>query len=416
MGRLKEARSYTAQTASQYNPPCCVLHAIAWPNVHGTARSLGPHLPSYVNFFSGNPLNRLAWLRTSQSFLNAIVHAPATRWLVFRDGQPLLQSAREARSDPFKQSLARLTTRDVRPLLGPEPFFHQGQHEGELAPPDTKGLEAARLRGAPIVFLGLHETETTFAAALPSSDFSAKADLQTLISNIQGDAYFSLDVTDVNPTELDNVLQSSVATSEGSQLAFTEPRAVMSTLSAFESALFAEARSTIDWNTRNKVRSPVHRTHTQTRITDRARVIYSSALHADPQSTPRGQDGSSHARLSSRGRTMPGRSPARPRRACTTSLTPARTRSLSWRSSTRLEIKFCSVAMYAARVPVPVHDDALSNLSDPDHVHIRTTLLAPGNRTSQSGPHGSGPVCPASSSPASRSKTRSSASSGKRPA
>ncbi|KAI0745299.1 NUDIX hydrolase domain-like protein [Earliella scabrosa] len=210
------------------------------------------HLSSYVNFFSGNPLNRLAWLRTSQPFLNAIVHAPATRWLVFRDGQPLVQSAPETHANPFKQTLARLTTRDVRPLLGPEPFFHQGQHDGEHAPDDAKELEAARLRGAPIVFLGLHESETTFAAALPSSDFSAKADLQTLISNIQGSAYFSLDVTDVNATELDNVLQSSVAASEGHRLAFSEPRAVMSTVDAFEAALFAEARSMIDWNTRNK--------------------------------------------------------------------------------------------------------------------------------------------------------------------
>ncbi|RPD52839.1 hypothetical protein L226DRAFT_531952 [Lentinus tigrinus ALCF2SS1-7] len=203
----------------------------------------------YVNNFSGNPLNRLAWLRTSQPFLNAIVHAPATRWLVFRDGQPLIQASGEARANP---SLARLTTRDVRPLLGPEPFFSQGQHEGEVASPGIKWLEAARLRGPPVVFLGLHENETTFAEALPSSDFSAKADVQTLISNIQGSAYFSLDVSHVDATELDNVLESSVAATEGSKLSFSEPRAATSTLDAFEAAIFAEARSMIDWNARNK--------------------------------------------------------------------------------------------------------------------------------------------------------------------
>ncbi|TFK89313.1 hypothetical protein K466DRAFT_519155 [Polyporus arcularius HHB13444] len=207
----------------------------------------------YVNNFSGNPLNRLAWLRTSQPFLNAIVHAPATRWLVFRDGQPLIQTSGEAPVNPSKHSLARLTTRDVRPLLGPEPFFSQGQREGQLAPADEKKLEAARLRGTPIVFLGLHESQTTFAAALPSSDFSAKTDLQTLTSNVQGSAYFSLDVTDVDSAELDNVLASSVATTqEGLKLTFSEPRAVMSTLDAFEAAIFAEARSMIDWNARNK--------------------------------------------------------------------------------------------------------------------------------------------------------------------
>lgn len=76
-----------------------------------------------------------------------------------------------------------------------------------------------------------------------------------MTSNVQGSAYFSLDVTDVDSAELDNVLASSVATTqEGLKLTFSEPRAVMSTLDAFEAAIFAEARSMIDWNARNKVR------------------------------------------------------------------------------------------------------------------------------------------------------------------
>ncbi|KAI0358625.1 hypothetical protein OH77DRAFT_1199791 [Trametes cingulata] len=203
---------------------------------------------AYVNFLGGSPLNRLSWLRTSQPFLNAIVHAPTTRWLVFKEGQPLVQS----RPSASNQSLARLTTTDVKPLLGSEPFFSQGEREGELAPSDVPGLEAARLRGTPIVFLGLHETDTNSADALPSSEFSAKTNADAVISNIKGTPYFSLDVSDVAQSEVDQVLHNAAASQEGTELVFSEPRAAMGSFDPFEAALFAEARSMIDWNARNK--------------------------------------------------------------------------------------------------------------------------------------------------------------------
>ncbi|KAI0633535.1 NUDIX hydrolase domain-like protein [Trametes polyzona] len=203
---------------------------------------------TYVNFFGGSPLNRLAWLRTSQPFLNAIVNAPATRWVVFKEGQPLVQS----RPNGPKQPLARLSTEDVKPLLGPEPYFAQGQHEGELAPADVPVLEAARLRGNPIVFLGLHETNTTDADALPSSDFSAKTSADVVLANIKGAAYFSLDVSDVDQATLDQTLRKSSAAQDGAQLVFSEPRSATTNFDAFEAALFAEARSMTDWNARNK--------------------------------------------------------------------------------------------------------------------------------------------------------------------
>ncbi|KAH9892734.1 NUDIX hydrolase domain-like protein [Cubamyces lactineus] len=212
---------------------------------------------AYVNFLSGSPLNRLSWLRTSQPFLNAIAHAPSTRWLVFKEGQPLLHTQPSA----SKQSLARLTTSDVKPLLGPEPFFAQGQQEGELAQPDVPVLEAARLRGPPIVFLGLHETDADSSNALPSSEFSAKTSAETVITNIKGTPYFSLDVSDITSAEVDKVLQAA-ATRGGGEFQFSEPRAALALFDAFDAALSAEARSMVDWNARNKYcpscGSPVH--------------------------------------------------------------------------------------------------------------------------------------------------------------
>ncbi|TBU31595.1 NUDIX hydrolase domain-like protein [Dichomitus squalens] len=257
----------------------------------------------YVNFFSGNPLNRLAWLRTSQPFLNAIVHAPATRWLVFRDGQPLLKSSTSAaHAGTFKQTLARLTTRDVRSLLGPEPFFAQGRREGDIADPDVKALEGSRLRGTPIVFLGLHETETTFAAALPSSDFSAKADPQTVIDNIKGTPYFSLDVSDVDQAEVDQVLHASASAEggQGTQLVFTEPRAAMGSLDAFEAAIFAEARAIVDWNARNKFcpscGSSVHSSWAGWKLTCSTLLPWAENAGKKPCATATGLNNFSHPR------------------------------------------------------------------------------------------------------------------------
>ncbi|KAI0948968.1 hypothetical protein AcW1_008696 [Taiwanofungus camphoratus] len=203
---------------------------------------------TYVNFLGGSPLNRLSWLRQSQPFLNGIILSPATRWIVFQEGQPLLASEPTSR----KRSLARLSTADVRPLLGSEPFFAQGEVDGQTAPVDVAALEAARMRGPPIVFLGLHEPQSNEADALPSSDFSAKSDPAAVVANIKGTPFFSLDVSDVAKGKLEEALRNSQASKSGAELTFSEPRAAMGTFDEFEAGMFAEARSMVDWNSRNK--------------------------------------------------------------------------------------------------------------------------------------------------------------------
>ncbi|KZT10914.1 uncharacterized protein LAESUDRAFT_721313 [Laetiporus sulphureus 93-53] len=203
---------------------------------------------TYVNFLSGSSLNRLSWLRTSHAFLNAIALSPATRWILYQGGQPLLVADPSTR----KRSLARLSAADVRPLLGKEPFFQQGQTEDELALDDVLILKAARFHGPPIVFLGLQEPQSGKADALPSSQFSAKADPAAVIANLKGTPFFSLDVTDVPQEALEKTFQDSEAGRAGAELSFSEPRAAMGSFDAFEASIFAEARSIVDWNARNK--------------------------------------------------------------------------------------------------------------------------------------------------------------------
>lgn len=203
-----------------------------------------------INFLGGSPLNRLSWLRTSQVFIDAILRSPSTRWLLFNSGKPLVFSPKD---QPKPLSLARLTTAEVTPLLGPEPYLGQGQNEGDIAPHDETTLEVARLRGPKIVFLGLEEPHGTIAL-LPSSDFSAKKEAPELVAErITGTPYFSLDVSDVESSALDIVLQSNQPVKEGGQVSFSEARAAMTSMNWFDAAVFAQARSTVDWNFRNKV-------------------------------------------------------------------------------------------------------------------------------------------------------------------
>lgn len=202
---------------------------------------------AHVNLFAGSPLNRLSWLRTSHSFLNAVIVSPATRWLLFNSGQPLVVVT------PTKRNLAYFTTNDVKPFLGSEPFFGQGKEKGQLVVESSdvphSPTEAARHRDTPVVFLGVLEPDSKFGA-LPSSDY---ADPDTAIVNLEGTPYFSMDIADLElaPERLKDILNSTSQAKNGT-LDWSEPRMVMSSLDDFSGGLFAEARSLVDWNQRNK--------------------------------------------------------------------------------------------------------------------------------------------------------------------
>ncbi|KAI0001279.1 NUDIX hydrolase domain-like protein [Russula compacta] len=191
---------------------------------------------AHVNFLGGSPLNRLSWLRTSSAFLNALVTSTSTRWVAFQDGKPLIASrATETR-------LALLTTAEVEHFLGPQPYFGQGPTEGAIPTVDLHILEAARFRGAPIVFLGLSESQV--------NDYSPTITPEELAKTLVGTSFFSVDLSEVGQAKLDRLVQT--AGTDGSQLSFAEPRGATRGMSQFDAAVFAEARSMVDWNFRNK--------------------------------------------------------------------------------------------------------------------------------------------------------------------
>jgi NAD+ diphosphatase len=175
----------------------------------------------------------------------------------------------------------------VEHFLGPKPCFGQGPTEGIIPTVDLPILEAARFTGAPIVFLGLKEPQ--------ANEYSPTIPPEELAKALVGTPFFSIDVSDVSQTELDRLVQTSLAGADGFDLSFAEARAAMRGMSEFDAGVFAEARSMVDWNSRNKVWGGRHRFVVFHRSST---SLLSSVLPVAHSCILFGEDGSCHAQAS----------------------------------------------------------------------------------------------------------------------
>lgn len=213
--------------------------------------------------FGGSPLNRLSWLRPSHAFLNHVTSHESTRWILFNDGLSLVASL--PHNPP---NIAYLSSKDVLDLLGrEEPLFGQGEKPNDIIPtlPNLEDkahshkdspLDAARIRGARVVFLGLQEeSHAPGGNPRPSSDFK---DAQTATLNLAGTTpFFAFDVSQLEAEftqdKMDGLLQNSSLAKQGVELKWMEPRSLISHLDLFTGGVLAEAKSMVDWNQRNRV-------------------------------------------------------------------------------------------------------------------------------------------------------------------
>lgn len=186
--------------------------------------------------------------------------------------------------------LALLTTAEVEPILGPKPYVGQGPSKSEdaIASVDLPILEAARFRGAPIVFLGVSEPQANvYCPAVPPEEFA-----KTLV----GTPFFSIDLSEVDQTGLDRLMQTSAAATDGFNLSFDEARSALRGMDEFDAGVFAEARSMTDWNFRNKVCDGQHCFVVFHRS---SATLLSSVLPAVHTYTLFGEDGNSRVQASS---------------------------------------------------------------------------------------------------------------------
>lgn len=217
---------------------------------------------SFVNMFGGSPLNRLSWLRTSHHFLNIAATLPQAKWILFNSGQPLVVSSPNTPNN--RPQPGYLTTSDLGPLLGPQPYFGQGQGIGTIIPDEINNVlhsptEAARHhpQSRPIVFLGIHEKlpNADVSTASPAADFSSPESATETIKRLDGTLYFAMDVADfIQDGQYTNqeLLDLFGESSQGRVFSWSEPRVFLFGVDHFTAAVFANAKSMVDWNYRHK--------------------------------------------------------------------------------------------------------------------------------------------------------------------
>ncbi|KAF2090885.1 hypothetical protein K490DRAFT_33303 [Saccharata proteae CBS 121410] len=178
------------------------------------ARKFGKEV---ANYFSGSPLNRVSFLRPNTTFLSEALRHPSTKFLLFKDLNPLV-----SRID----KLAYASYQDVEPLVG-NPY--------ERSEEDVIAQYNSSIHVPQLVFLGLDE--------------SRKEDGLSFQSRYNGAPYFALDVT---PREkLAPAAESIISVLEKERgLYFAQGRMQLS-LPAEEAAMYAEGRHLLDWNLRN---------------------------------------------------------------------------------------------------------------------------------------------------------------------
>ncbi|KAL8804187.1 MAG: hypothetical protein Q9182_002729 [Xanthomendoza sp. 2 TL-2023] len=185
----------------------------AFPNLDSMlSRKFGKEV---ANYFSGSPLNRVSFLRTDYTFLSLALKHPTTSFLLFNSLNPLAK-------DPSHLSFASYT--DVQPLIGENPY---AKSEEQLISEYNSTTIIPQL-----IFLGLDERNE-----------------QGLTYNIYtGSPCFALDVTPKG--SIASQAESLIKSMQSRGLDFLEGR-IQAALPAPDAAIYAQARSLLDWNARN---------------------------------------------------------------------------------------------------------------------------------------------------------------------
>ena len=150
-----------------------------------------------ANYFSGSPLNRIAFLRHDHVFLRSAFSHPSTRFLLMNELAPLV--------DDTRNRLAYLNSAEVTPFTGPDPF---AKTEEEMIK-DFNSEESHPL----ILLLGIDE-----AHKLESNDNASFE-----YKNWKGRPYFAIDITPQGVSEASANSVIDVAKQKGFSF-FTDQR------------------------------------------------------------------------------------------------------------------------------------------------------------------------------------------------
>ncbi|KAF3926718.1 hypothetical protein ABW21_db0204931 [Orbilia brochopaga] len=171
------------------------------------------------NYFSGSPLNRLAFLRTNHEFLSAALTHPSTRFILLKN------------LDPFSASpthLAFATYPDVQPLIA-NPYLTD----------EKTAIESfdSALDVPLTIFLGVDETA-------PSTEHITWDN-----GKYAGQAYFAVDVTPRAQHSYNNAAEQLLSSLKDRYADYEFKRSRLDLrLNKAHAAILASARSLTNWN------------------------------------------------------------------------------------------------------------------------------------------------------------------------
>ncbi|GAA6012636.1 hypothetical protein JCM11491_005463 [Sporobolomyces phaffii] len=208
------------------------------------------------NYYAGNPLNRLSYLRSSPAFLASALRSPKAQFIVLDSLQPLCEKEHGA-----TRRFVRLEWNQVQQYIGDADHVFaavDGKDDAQVAKlavigqPGDKTVgdlshEDARsyfLNKPALVFLGVDERSAPESSkSLPLSKPTDTSTLET--HSPHGVPYWAFDVS-----KLKEFKAQLLDEKEGRE--FVELRAGSQVIPNDEASIGAEARSLVDWNTRNK--------------------------------------------------------------------------------------------------------------------------------------------------------------------
>jgi NAD+ diphosphatase len=195
------------------------------------SRKFGPEI---ANYFSGNPLNRVSFLRPDTVFLNAALRHPSTKFLLLKDMAPLTIEGKE---------IDYVSPDAVKDIIDAKEGGPYAKSEDEIiADYDSRTWTPT------LIFLGLDRHDEANPDVFSFKD-----------GRYKGTPYFALDISPppsyLAPSDAITALATKASaiaakfTADG-KAEFVGNRMNLS-LNPPDAAIFAAARHTLDWNLRN---------------------------------------------------------------------------------------------------------------------------------------------------------------------
>lgn len=209
------------------------------------------------NYYAGNPLNRLSYLRSSPAFLASALRSPKAQFLVLDSLQPLCDKERDA-----TRRFVRLAWDRVQPYIGDADKVFvgvDGKNDQDVAQLAVLGHPSQEttvgdlshedkrqyfLNKPALVFLGVDERSA------PESSKSLPLSKPTETSTLESHSPHGVPLWALDVSRLSDLKKQLLEEEEGRE--FVELRAGSQVIPNDEASIGAEARSLIDWNTRNK--------------------------------------------------------------------------------------------------------------------------------------------------------------------